>query len=539
MPRAFFSTKPVENNVTRSQMQVFRGAKAFTDEFITPEVSLTVPAVLAAFTILSEDISSLPLLLFGQRSRNKFRAYDNFYYRLMKDQPNEEHSSMVFREIMMGHLLGWGNFFGQLIFDKNGEVVEIYPLRPDRMQVERINGERIYTYTPINQNNQKPRIFFKEEILHIPAFSFDGLIGYSRIAMMRNAIGLARAAENFGSKFFKNDARPGLVLKSKKRMDADAQKNLRESFMDVYSGQDNRWKVAVLEEEMDIATIGLPPEDAQFLQTRSFQLGEIARAFRVPPHMIGDVEKSTSWGTGIDSQEQGYVTHTLRPWTTRIEEALNLQLLPSTNNGEYFYEHLFADLLRGDLSTRYEAYVKAINNGIMSPNEARSRENMNPYKGGDRYMVPANMVMQDGSGNTQTDNANATNALEPLWKDAVARVVKRELNDLNGAVKRFLSKGQTDAFNTWCAKFYGEDHLQFMANQFQPLIEATDRLFGFNVNLADVVSVYLDTQKMNAALLSAKDDVLVMQDALSKNLFRMVLSAIQDEASDAEYFNDY
>lgn len=536
MPRAFFSTKPVETTVSRGQMQIFRGAKAFTDETITPEVSLTVPAVLAAFTILSEDISSLPILLYSQRARNKFRAYDNPYYRLIKDKPNEEHSSMVFREIMMGHLLGWGNFFGQLIFDKNGDVAEIYPLRPDRMQVERKEGERIYTYTP---NNGKPRVFFKEEIIHIPAFSFDGVIGYSRIAMMRNAIGLARAAESFGSKFFKNDARPGIALRSKKKMTEDGMKNLRESFTEVYAGQENRWKVAVLEEDMDIATIGLPPEDAQFLQTRSFQLGEIARAFRVPPHMIGDVERSTSWGSGIDSQEQGYVTHTLRPWTTRIEEALNLQLLPPDNNGEFFYEHLFADLLRGDLSTRYEAYVKAINNGIMSPNEARSRENMNPYKGGDRYMVPANMVMQDGSGNTQSDNANTTNALEPLWKDAVARVVKRELNDLNGAVKRLLAKGQTEAFEAWCAKFYGEDHMQFVANQFQPLIEATDRLFGVHVNLADVVSVYLDTQKNNASFLSAKDDVLAMQDALSKNLFRRVLSVIQDEASDEEYFNDY
>jgi HK97 family phage portal protein len=533
MPRGFFNTKPVDQDVPRGQVQVFRGQKAFTDEMITPEVSLTVPAVLAAFTILSEDISSLPLLLYAQRGKNKFRAFDNVYYRLMKDRPNEEHSSMVFREIMMGHLLGWGNFFGQLVFDKAGEVAEIYPLRPDRMQVERVKGEKIYTYT--TKEGQK-RVFFKEEILHIPAFSFDGMIGYSRIAMMRNAIGLARAAENFGSKFFKNDARPGIAIKTKKKnLSTEAIKNLRESFVDVYGGQDNRWKVGVLEEDMDIATIGIPPEDAQFLQTRSFQLGEIARAFRVPPHMIGDVTGSTSWGTGIDSQEQGYVTHTLRPWTTRIEESLNLQLLPPDNNGEYFYEHLFADLLRGDLSTRYAAYVQAINNGIMSPNEVRARENMNPYAGGDQYMLPANMNLQNANGNAST---GATNALDPLWKEAVSRTVKRELNDLSGAVRRYLAKGQAEAFAAWCVKFYGEDHRNFMAAQFQPLIEATNNLFGLDVHLTDVVDAYLVTRLQAVVGMSVQDDVLGMQEGLCAGLLRNVTEAVQDEASDMEYFND-
>lgn len=525
MARQFFGAQREEQNTPR--MQVYRGEKAFTDEVITPEISLTVPAVLAAFTILSEDISSLPLLLYAQRGKNKFRAYDNPYFRLMKDRPNEEHTSMVFREIMMGHLLGWGNFYGQLVTDKKGDVVEIYPLRPDRMQVERKDGEKIYTYT---RRDGKPRVFFKDEILHIPAFSFDGMIGYSRIAMMRNAIGLARAAENFGSKFFKNDARPGIALKSKKKMTPDGVKNLRESFMDVYGGQENRWKVGVLEEDMDIATIGLPPEDAQFLQTRSFQLGEIARAFRVPPHMIGDVEKSTSWGTGIDSQEQGYVTHTLRPWTTRIEETLNVQLLPPDNNGEYFYEHLFADLLRGDLSTRYEAYVKAINNGIMSPNEVRSRENMNPYNGGDKYMIPANMNVQNSA-----NEPTATNALEPLWKEAVTRSVKREMNDVSGAARRYLGKGLVDEFQAWCDKFYSVDHVEFMANQFQPLIEATHRIFGVSVDLDYAVKNYLNVRTQLVSDMSMKEIETKMQKwqaELTDILMKTVMQAVQEEYVD-------
>lgn len=525
MAQLFVARQKVDRETPLGGMRPFRGEKAFTNETITPEVSLTVPSVLAAFTILSEDISSLPLILYSQRGKNKFRAYDNIYYRLMKDRPNEEHSSMVFREIMMGHLLGWGNFYGQLIVDKKGDVVEIWPLRPDRMIVKRVSGEKIFSYTTIDN---KPRVFTKEEILHIPAFGFDGLVGYSRIALMRNAIGMARAAENFGSKFFGNDARPGIALKTQKKMTADAQKNLRESFVDVYGGQENKWKVGVLEEGVDIVTIGIPPEDAQFLQTRSFQLGEIARAFRVPPHMIGDVEKATSWGTGIDSQEQGYVSHTLRPWTTRIEEILNMQVLLPGLQSEYFYEHLYADLLRGDLSTRYEAYVKAINNGIMNRNEVRARENLNPYVGGDEFMMPANM----NTVNNQAQQPTASNALEPLWRDAVNRVVKRELNDLSGAAKRFLAKNNVEAYQKWCNQFYRKDHAQFISNQFSALIEAQVRLFDVDVDLTATVENYLEARLTSIEGMSAVELEAQMgewQNELSASLMIKIIHAVQEE----------
>lgn len=528
MARAFFvSTQKADADVPRA-VRPFRGERAFTDEVITPEVSLTIPAVLAAFTIISEDISSLPLLLYAQRGKNKFRAYDNPYYRLLKDQPNEEHSSMVFREIMLGHLLGWGNFYGQLITDKRGTVQEIYPLRPDKMEVTRVKGEKVYAYNTVDG---RKRVFLKDEILHIPAFSFDGMIGYSRIAMMRNAIGLARAAENFGSKFFKNDARPGVALKSKKKLTPDGIQMLRESFMEVYSGQENRWKVGVLEEDMDLVTIGLPPEDAQFIETQNWTITQFARGFRIPLFMLGMTEGSSNWGSGIDSQEQWYVAHTLRPWTTRIEESLNLQILLPDERRDYFFEHLFADLLRGDLSTRYEAYVKAINNGIMNPNEARSRENMNPYAGGDLYTRPANMVPVTGN-NTASTDPTATNALEPLWKEAVNRVVKRELNDLQGAVKRFLVKGNLDEYQKWCGKFYSVDHVEFMSNQFQPLIEAQDNLFGVGLDLEEVVNKYL-TSRLSVLDGMDVDELNNTMDAWQKTLptelLERIITAVHEE----------
>ena len=430
---------------------------------------------------------------------------------------------MVFREIMVGHLLAWGNFYGQMIWDENGTVTEIWPLRPDRMTVERVNGQRVYTYMTAEGKN---RYFTADDILHIPAFGFDGLIGYSRISLARNAIGLSIAAEKFGSKFFANDARPGVVLKHPGKLGDKAYEHLRSSWNDEHRGGDNRWKPAILEEGVSVETIGIPPEDAQFLQTRQFQVAEIARIFRVPPHMIGDVSRTTSWGTGIDSQEQGYVAHTLRPWTVRIEQSLSQQLLLEKDRQYQFFEHLFDGLVRGDLATRYSAYVQALNNGFMSPNEVRGRENMNPYAGGDVFYRPLNMT---GAGPSQTpapakakmsvlDDTRAvnmragvyavsgSNALAPLFEDVVYRVVKRELNDLSGAAKRLLWKDRKNEFTTWVSEFYAS-HVDFCMKQLTPVLDAQERLYGVNSveHVHDVISAYVCERQDSLCTMDASE----------------------------------
>jgi HK97 family phage portal protein len=476
---------PLTNSMLRTSQLAEKSARpvrtgvrerSYSDEAITPEISLTVSAVLAAFTILSEDLSSLPLILYERRGRSKFRDYDSMYYRLMHDQPNPEHTSMVFREFIVGHMLGWGNFFAQPIFDKRGDVVELWPLRPDQMSVKRFEGERVYVY---RTSEGKERVFLSEEILHIPAFGFDGLVGYSRIALARNAIGLSISTDKFGSKFFSNGANPGIMYKHPGQLSDTAYGHLKES-LEQKAGVDQSHKPIILEEGMSIERLGLPNDDAQFLETRKFQVTEIARIFRVPPHMIGDVDGSTSWGTGIDSQEMGYANHTLRPWATRIEQQLNVGLLLKKDQGAKFYEHLMEALLRGDIATRYQSYVHAITNGFMTRNEVREKENMNPRKGLDVMLQPLNMTtVEDGTGSTgDTENGNPNSALEPLWKDAIARVLKREANDLLGASQRWQVKGKQDEFISWLEKFYGGDHVVFVWRQFRPLAEATHRLLG-------------------------------------------------------------
>ncbi len=379
---------------------------------------------------------------------------------------------MVFRELVMGHLVAWGNFYGQLIWDERGDITEIWPLRPDRMTVARVNGQRVYTYSPLSG---QPIVFLQDEILHIPGFGFDGLVGYSLISLARNAIGLSISAEKFGAKFFANGAHAGVVIQVPGELSDLAYDHLTESWNEQHQGVDNAHKAAILEGGATIEKIGIPLDDAQFLETRKFQVSEIARIFRIPPHMIGDVEKSTSWGTGIDSQEQGYVNHTLRPWAVRIEEALRLQVLPEALRPTYYYEHLMDAFLRGDIAVRYEAYVKAIINGMMSHNEVRAKENLNPYKGGDAYWMQANMSRIGGP-----ETGNAPASLEPLWRDAIARIVKRETNDLQGALRRWTMKGAEKRFQAWAKTFYGEEHLAFIRKQLHPILEAEQRLFGLD-----------------------------------------------------------
>lgn len=458
-------------------------SRSYSNEEITPESAVTSSAVIAIMTLLSQDTASLPLLLYARRGRNKFRAADNPYYGLMHDQPNPEMSSMIFRELIVSHLLAWGNFYGQLIWDEAGVVREIWPLRPDRMTVERVEGQKVYTY---RASDGKPRFFLPDEVLHVIGWGFDGMVGQSRIAMARNAIGLSISAEKFGSKLFANDARPGIVYQHPQQLSDTAFNHLMGSF-EANKGAENAWLPKILEEGMTIKEIGIPPEDAQFLQTRQFQLSEINRILGpVPPHMIGDVQKSTSWGTGIDSQEQGYVNHTLRPLAVRMEQALNSQLLLKSDREQgYFYEHLFDGLLRGDIATRYEAYVKAINNGVMSRNEVRERENLNPRNGLDEMLMPLNMVTV---GTTQQPQ----NSLRPLIHDAALRVVRREVNDLRGAARRHLAKGQRAEFQAWVREFYDKEHAQFMQKTFAPVIAAWCALSGAG-DLSDEVGRLFET----------------------------------------------
>ena len=305
-------------------------------------------------------------------------------------------TSFIFRETAMIHLLLWGNSFSQIIRDGMRRVVGLYPLLPNRMSVDRDeHGELVYTYTPMSDSNPNLKSgqsikLRREDVLHIPGLGFDGLVGYSPIAMARNAVGMTLACEEYGSSFFANGARPGGVLKHPGVL-KDPSK-LRESWQAVYGGTANTGKVVVLEEGVDYQQISIPPEEAQFLETRKFQIDEIARLYRVPPHMIGDLEKSSF--NNIEQQSLEYVKYTLNPWVVRWEQSLQKALLLPSEQKRYFIKFNVDGLLRGDYQSRMQGYATGRQNGWLSANDIREMENMNPIpeeEGGNLYLINGNL----------------------------------------------------------------------------------------------------------------------------------------------------
>jgi len=372
-------------------------------ELISPEAAMSISAVYACVRILAESVASLPLMLYQRRSDGgKVRVTDHPLYELLHNAPNREMSSFTWRETCQGHVSLWGNTYSQVVYDGGGRVREIWPLRPDRMTVGRTPaGELGYEY---RRDTGEARVFRADEILHIPGMGFDGLVGYSPITLARNALGLSRATEKFGSKLFANGARPSLVIKTPgtaKLSDA-AKKRLQDSWNAEFGGVERAHSTAVLEEGMDIASIGVPPEDAQFLETRRFQLLEIARMFRVPPHMLAELERATF--SNIEHQAIEFVVHTLRPWLVRWEQSMRRRLLTEAERAQgYFVEFAVDGLLRGDAKSRNESYQIGRNGGWLSVNDIRSLENLNPIENGDIYLQPLNMVPA-GTAETETES---------------------------------------------------------------------------------------------------------------------------------------
>ena len=355
-------------------------------------------AVYACVRILAEAIASLPLHVYEyQDDGGKKLVHDHPLYYLLHDEPNPEMTSFVFRETLMSHLLIWGNAYAQIIRDGAGRVLGLYPLLPDKMEVQRDDRGNIY-YVYSRNSDENP--MFKEygniklkaeDVLHIPGLGFDGLIGYSPIAMAKNAVGMTLACEEYGASFFANGANPGGVLEHPGVL-KDPSK-VRESWNSVYRGVNNAHKIAVLEEGMKYQQIGIPPEEAQFLETRKFQINEIARLYRIPPHMVGDLDKSSF--SNIEQQSLEFVKYTLDPWVIRWEQSLQRSLLLPGEKGKYFIKLNVDGLLRGDYQSRMNGYAVGRQNGWFSANDIREMENMNPIpdeEGGNLYLVNGAMT---------------------------------------------------------------------------------------------------------------------------------------------------
>lgn len=382
------------SNPAQWLLDMFGGGPTYAGVQVTETTAIRSTAVYACVSLIAQSVASLPLLVYERRDSGRRVATEHDYFALLHDQPNAAMTATVFRELLMTHLLLSGNAYAAIWRDKANRAVELLPVHPHSVRVERVKGRLRYRIT-LQEGGEE--VLDQGDMLHIPGLGFDGLKGLSPIsAVAKQAVGLALATEEHGARFFKNAAQPSGVLLHPGKISPEAAERLKRSFAEAHSGLSNTGKAILLEEGMKWEQVTMSAQDAQYLETRRFQVAEIARVFRVPLHMIQETEKSTSWGTGIEQQSIGFVMYTLRPWLVRLEQEINRKLFVGSRRlNRYYAEHNVSGLLRGDAKARKEYYAGAITNAWMTPNEVRRLENLPPIKGGDKLFIQSNMVPVD------------------------------------------------------------------------------------------------------------------------------------------------
>ena len=441
---------------------------------VNERTALACSAVFACVQILADTVASLPLFVYERMSGGgRRKATGHPLFSLLHDEWNEEMSSFTARETMQAHLVTWGNSYAFLDWNGAGRLNGIWPLRPDRMEVKRDpgSGEIVYRY---QMDSGQFKNFSPREILHVRGLGFDGLKGYSVIRMAKDAIGLAIATEQAGSKLFANGIRLSGVIEHPKQMGDTAMKNVRAS-LDAHAGSKQFLKTLVLEEGMKWKQTGIPPEDAQFIESRKFSVVEVARFFRMPPHKIQSMDAAT-FGN-IEHQAIEFVVDTIRPWLVRTEQEYRRKLLRPAERSTIYIEHLVDGLLRGDIASRYAAYAIGRGNTWLSGNDVRDLENMNPIgPQGDVYHVPMNWVPADVAGGGDPDPEDVARARRSLpefaerrsvaerkraqrshlgiFRDAAGRLVQREVKAVRKVIAGNRTRQETEDLVRWLEEFY-------------------------------------------------------------------------------------
>jgi len=357
-------------------------------QHVTESSALALPAVFACIRVLSESIGALPLVTYKRlQDGTKQRAREHSLYNILHDSPNAYMDSISFWELMTAHCALRGNAYAKVERDQAGEVISLWPLLPQNMNVT-INdiGELIYEYRSSKGSTEHYQYF---DILHIKGLTFDGVTGLSPLTLLRDTIGRAQAVNEYSGKYFANDARPGGILRHPGKISPQGATSLKKSWNDAFKGSGNSHKVALLEEGMEFTTVGLSPEDSQMIDSQKFSVVDIARVFRVPLNLIQDHERSTY--SNVTEQNRSFVVHALMPWLVRIEQACNRILFTESERLRFFTEHKLDSLLRGDQETRYKCYQIGLQEGFLSKNDVRGYENLSPVNGGDDYKTNASV----------------------------------------------------------------------------------------------------------------------------------------------------
>lgn len=453
------------------------GSRTVSGENVSNDSALRISAVYACINSISQDIAKIPLKVYQTVGEGKEKRYDHPSYRLLQRRPNPEMSAYDFRRTLTAHCLGWGNGYAAIERDIYGKIASLWPLRPDRVDLKRDKDKRLI-YEVTSDTGQK-EYFWAEEILHIKGLGFDGVKGYNVIHYAKECLGAAIAVEKQGAAFFGNGATPGGVLEHPGQLSKDAQKRLTESFEKRHQGASNSSKIMVAEEGMKFNSVSIPAKDSQFIETRQFSIPEICRWFRIPPHKIADLSKSAF--SNIEQQSLDYVSDSLMGWCVGWEQEIWAKLFSQQEqNTGYFAEHVLEGLLRGDLASRYAAYAIARNWGILNANECRDKENLNPYEGGEKYLVPLNMTTAENAGQPVQGNP-----VDTIVNDISNRIDKAEMTELKKHVKH---AGNNTAWREWIISFY-KKHNEYVKKAIAPL--------GMNIEPQSLTleSMITDSQK--------------------------------------------
>jgi HK97 family phage portal protein len=393
--------RPATNPITDDRLWVSGQSQTISGVSISPEKSLTLSTYFACVRNIAEDISKLPLKVYSERpDGGKDTRKDHPLYRLLHDQPNPEMASQTFRETLTAWALGWGN--GIAVIERAGtKVVALWPKHPSFVAIKRdAEGDIVYV---VREPNKAPAVYDRSEVFHLRGLGSD-VSGYPISYLARESVGLGLAAQNFGAAFYGNGAMPGGVLEHPAKLSPEAHKRLRESWESVHQGAENAHKIAVLEEGMKFGKMSIPPEEAQFLESREFQTEEICRWFRMPPHKAGHLKRATF--SNIEHQGIEYVSDTLMPWGKRWESEVKMKLMAENEPGLYA-EHSYTSLLQADSLARAQFYTSQFQVGALSPNEIRALENRNPIEDGDKHFVQLNLTTLEKAGMQQPNAPEA------------------------------------------------------------------------------------------------------------------------------------
>jgi len=410
----------------------FGGTSTSSGEKVSTDSALHQPAVFACVRVISEDVASMPLRIYGKgRNGGRFPIDSHPVAKLFHTAPNSAMSPFTLLETMQSHQLLFGNAYAEIERNGKGEPVALWILQPEQMQVKVVEGEVVYEY------NGKD--FTSDKILHLRAMGHEGLLGFSPIQYAKETIGISQAMEKSGASFFANSSRPAGVLEHPAKLAEDAAKRLRSSWQDMFSGSQNTGRTAILEEGMKWRGLTIPHSDSQWLESRQYALQDIARIYRVPPHMIGDLSNATF--SNIESQQRSYLQQTLMPWLRRWEQEVNRKLL-AVDDRSVYAEFTTAEILRGNTPERFAAYKTARETGWLSINEIRRMENKNPIKNGDSYIQPLNFIDAEIAKEVQAPKAERA---DEWLNDSINRAV----GIIRNASNRKANKLTAEEWQEW------------------------------------------------------------------------------------------